>query len=544
MSDHIINDSNPLYLIVARDNEEPTTINLEEGNSLFIGSGSNCKVTLEGDKVQPIHCMVWMEDHVLRIQDWNTGATVLNGQLVDPEAKLNSGDRVTIGDYQIIPVLDQDFHRGIAVELLNGQNVGAADSSHSNPEHGQLTSEQETQEPLELIRRVDNDANDDLSLAEAEQLIADIKSNNFSSPSPAATENTAENFESENTEPVKVESVKKAPKFTYNIDADLEDDSATSVSSAYAADPFAASGFSSGSNEKDAQDNEDVELLQMEVEQLRFELAERDVQLQSLRDAASNSSNDDNQVDDTQTLKLVDRLEDLLDELQVSDERVKGLEELLRLSDQATQAEKEERSQLEVWVTEIENRVAQREAESQAEIGRANKRLEEAQAHVDRVDAQFQTLLQAQQNIETGSTPSEEAQSLINECRVQIEDLRTQVVSLTDENEKLRTRPMVSDDELAASEQLRDVQGKLAKLEVEVSCERAEMARKHAELERMRDELEEKLRSAQNIGKSDSRIQAMRQHLREIHEEEKLEREERKQRSLGGRIASLLMRTR
>ena len=41
---------------------------------------------------------------------------------------------------------------------------------------------------------------------------------------------------------------------------------------------------------------------------------------------------------------------------------------------------------------------------------------------------------------------------------------------------------------------------------------------------------------------ADSRVMAMRQHLRDIHEEEKLEQEERKQRSLGGRISRLLNR--
>ena len=55
------------------------------------------------------------------------------------------------------------------------------------------------------------------------------------------------------------------------------------------------------------------------------------------------------------------------------------------------------------------------------------------------------------------------------------------------------------------------------------------MSRQRAELERLRGELEDKLNSAKEIGHADSRVQAIRQHLREIHEEEKLEQEEKRQ---------------
>ena len=111
----------------------------------------------------------------------------------------------------------------------------------------------------------------------------------------------------------------------------------------------------------------------MEVDQLRFELAERDAQVQKLSSNRAQPEFDDDENDET--VRLVNRLEELLDELQTSDERVRGMEELLRASDQATQAEREERCHLESWVEEIEQRVAQREAESAAELSRLQMRL-------------------------------------------------------------------------------------------------------------------------------------------------------------------------
>ena len=55
-----------------------------------------------------------------------------------------------------------------------------------------------------------------------------------------------------------------------------------------------------------------------------------------------------------ETERLVVRLEELLEELKLSDERTKTLEDLLRLCEEANLAEKEERLQVEKWLSEVE----------------------------------------------------------------------------------------------------------------------------------------------------------------------------------------------
>jgi len=103
-----------------------------------------------------------------------------------------------------------------------------------------------------------------------------------------------------------------------------------------------------------------VSTLQDEIAQLQLELAERDQEILEL--AHANDSQDlPNNADVCDTEALVERLEQLLDELKSTDERVATLEDVLRASDEANEAEQEERRQIGVWLYEIESRISQRE---------------------------------------------------------------------------------------------------------------------------------------------------------------------------------------
>ena len=113
----------------------------------------------------------------------------------------------------------------------------------------------------------------------------------------------------------------------------------------------------------------DTEFLRDEIESLTVELAERDQQISMFQQQLESGDVGGDMED---TARLVARMEQLLDELQLADERVRTHEELLRASDDATQAEQEERRQLEAWVEQIEDRVTDREAESKAETERLN----------------------------------------------------------------------------------------------------------------------------------------------------------------------------
>ena len=92
-------------------------------------------------------------------------------------------------------------------------------------------------------------------------------------------------------------------------------------------------------------DQEAVELLRSEVDRLQSELAVRDEQVQVLTEqlASLPDQNRDTSENFCETGKLVARMEELLDELESSDARISQLQESLRCSEDAAQAEHDER---------------------------------------------------------------------------------------------------------------------------------------------------------------------------------------------------------
>lgn len=582
MTDYI-NPDDPAYLIVSREGVDPATFMLERGGSVFIGSGSNCRLILEDSVAHPIHCMVWMdESKELKVQDWNTGATILNGKSVEAEAEFRTGDVLVIAEYKIIPVLTREFHLGIATELLDpnkGAKPAAAEPvptyfSEAMPDVPMIDSSASANECEHSIDEIVNEVNmvtihehdtcgDGNQEAEPSMAVAtpDVVSLDTETDLGAVDPEIDEASSISQSSQVPSESVVESKltrdietgDFQYDIDADLKDDPAEVAGNAFS-NGFAGSLDNDSFSDlpldfatdfgDDSEADEEVAMLRLEVEQLRYELVERDSIISALRDAEANESTD--VIDDGQTLKLVNRLEELLVELKFSDERVRNLEELLRLSEEATLAEKEERDQLESWVGELEERVDSRGTEYQAEIERLEKRLVQTQEHSSAVENQFKKLLQTRDG-NVGAEFSEKSKELIEECRQQITDLRGQLATASAENDQLKSnleKFAGVDEGVDFHAQVKELQDKLIAQQVESSRERAEMARRHAELERIRDELEERLSNAKTIGKSDSRIKAMREHLREIHAQEQIEKEEVRQSSLSGRIANLLSRLR
>ncbi len=283
--------------------------------------------------------------------------------------------------------------------------------------------------------------------------------------------------------------------------------------------------------------NEEIDLLRSEIELLQSELSQRDAELLHVREQLLSTCDVDEPADNEDVVRLVNRLEELLDELKSSDDRVLTLEEFLRASDEANQAEQEERRQLESWVAEIEQRVSAREAESAAEISRLQGRNKEAQDQLRRAEAQIRKMAQPASNDSSVQPASHEA---IQGLRQQNEEMSRQLQVLNEDNEALRKQ--ISDQPgFGTSEEVRRLEQKLAQLELDASRERADLARQCAEIERAKDEIQKKLASG-SVSDSDCRFAAMRQHLRELHEADELEREEKRQRSLSGRISRLLGR--
>ena len=490
----------PSYLFVQTFDSEDCAFALDIDNSLFLGSGGHCGVILPDEDAESTHCMFWInEQNVLRVQDWDTsGRTLVNGQPVCSEVILKSGDELKIGNTKIMPVLDRQMHQKIVGQLSTQRFMT---SPKPNKEATMPAETSQTHSEPETNSETKQRVADDECKIDSDEKMANLESD---------SQHPSEDL--------------------------LADDSQQAFSQTDEGIEFGYEVISFG-KEEDNQgptDPNEAERLQLEVDQLRQQITDQESQFDGVGDSQHHSQFETVENDDT--IQLVNRLEELLEELSNSDDRVRGLEELLRVSDNATQAERDERQQLESWVSEIEQRVEQKEAESAAEMGRLESRLSDTREQLKVAHTQLKSALQST----TGSTNSH-ADELALELRQQIEQLQEQLESARIENERLcKASPVNTGDDV--HEELLRTKEELLQAKVDSSREQAELSRQRVELEQLKGELDEKLKNAKKLGNGDTRLKAMRQHLREIHEEEKIEREERRQKSLSGRISRLLQR--
>ena len=265
--------------------------------------------------------------------------------------------------------------------------------------------------------------------------------------------------------------------------------------------------------EDDPFHDEMIQLLQTEIAELQRALIEQTA-------ACPLSQTDDEstaQPSPGETELLVGRLEQLLDELQQKDEQVALLHSLLETAEEANRAEQEEREQLNAWVPDIEKRFAEREREWQAQY-------EKLEAENLRI-AEERDRAEAAAIADTDDAKLEAVQRLANDLRREAESLRQQRDKTETENEHLRREIEAVEASVSREEVVRLAQ------------ERAELARMRHELEAQAQADDNKSsRAAQSV---DTNIRVLRQHLMEVHEQEKLERE---QRSLSNRIAGLWKR--
>ncbi len=270
-----------------------------------------------------------------------------------------------------------------------------------------------------------------------------------------------------------------------------------------------------------AYDRETVAILQAEIEQLRTELAQRDADRRS-----DLGGSDCEQLDQPaeQTDEVLGRMQELIDEANRSDERVGILEEMLHAAEDASRAEQEERHQLEAWVGEIEQRVGAREDEHSAELDTLRKRLEDAVTQQQRLQRQLH-------HAATDGSASMHYEETLEQLQKTNQQLEEKVADLEEQNRTLQVRL-----EQQSSEQ-----------DQQLRQERAALAQEQAKISRLRYELTSKLSAIEEMPKSENqtdketsdRIRTLREHLREIHEQEK--REEREA-PLTKRLANLWKR--
>lgn len=274
--------------------------------------------------------------------------------------------------------------------------------------------------------------------------------------------------------------------------------------------------------EEETYDRETVALLQAEIEDLQAQLAQRDADQSQERfeqDVATVRTPEDSD-------EVLHRMQELIDEANRSDERVALLEEMLHAAEDASRSESEERNQLEAWVGDIEKRIGQREEEHTAELETLRNRLEESQELQERLQRQLRQAAAA-----GGAAPKQYEETLEN---------------LQQSNQRLQQE--LGDTQKQCRSLQKQIDEKSEDTEAALRSERAKIAQEQAKISRLRFELSSKLTEieeapATTVNQADRetahRIQTLRQHLREIHEQEK---KEEKEASLTTRLAKLWKR--
>ncbi len=503
-SDAVSAPLTPPCLTVALPNQASKSIPLQEGGSVFAGSAATCGIQIVGENIAQYHCMFSLTQGRIWVQHCQTGGELfVNGQAIENETVLNHGDEITVGAHRIMAILDLTnpaAAKSLAAAAI-ASTVAPCTAPTGSPSEAHAACEPATNgsaSPIDHDPSLDAQTRDYL-----DQLIHELSEETDPSTSDAPPAPTEAAFVP----------VGPADEIGYQT-VDFRE--------------------------------EENDLLREEIAHLQRELSERDAELESYRrqtqaDGADPfdsrlASTGTTPADDENVLRLVQRLEELLDELQKSDGRISALEELLRASEEAKQAEQDEREQLESWVGEIEQRLALREAEMEAEVDRLKSRNQELQAQLQLSDTQARSI------VKTVAAPTalpQKAQEVVQGLRDRCEELARRAQAAEADNGRLQDE--LKAQTAAAAESLQTMEKKLVEQELEFSRERAEIARGRAELERARDDLERDFHDG-DLNETDTKFAAMRQHLRELHEQESRAREERKQRSLSGRIASLLTR--
>lgn len=261
----------------------------------------------------------------------------------------------------------------------------------------------------------------------------------------------------------------------------------------------------------DPYDEEMLQLLRAEILELQAALADRDQSTAEPRLEHHSDCGGEEMLSKPDAEKLVERLEQLLQELQQRDDQISTLTELLEAAEAANRAELDERSQIDAWLRDIEQRCSDREHAWRLEQNKLQSELASIAAERDRAEAAL--------NTDSSSVKLEATQNVMASLRDTAETQRQKLQEADQTISQLRREL-----ETVKRDQPRE--------------ERMQLAEERSEIARLRQELEIERQRKQDPAANDNNLkfQALRQHLNEIHEQEQKEREERR---LSSRIARL-----
>ncbi|MGB0599155.1 MAG: FHA domain-containing protein [Rubripirellula sp.] len=468
-----------LIKLTAQDEMGSTrSFELHSDQGVFVGQSSNCGLQIRGEGIGDIHCRIGFDEGKLMVQDWMSSGTRVNGKAIESSVDLDHGDVVQIGSHRISigPTTEQtsDAKASVRCEEIQMGTLRESTSDASLPKHEQeLHDGQSEPESIEIFGR---DADPLPTETENGQAAIDL-------------EETASPTVGDSGGWLNAQTLDFASDFT-----ELEDEQTF--------------------------DRETVDLLRAEIEELQAALAQQDacgfedVNLQFMTP----------QTDAGDAGMMEQRIKELIEEANRSDERVCLLEEMLHAAEDANRNEREERNQLEAWVSDIESRITQREEESAAEIEMLHSRLEEANQEQDRLRRKLG------QAAVGGNAPSHYEETL--------EDLQRLNRELQIKFDQSQKQQHILEQRLEESAHQQ---------ENLVREERAQIAKEQARLSRLRFELSSKVADVESLPKeaneveieNSGKIRALREHLREIHEQEKKKEAEA---SLTSRLAKMWKR--
>ncbi|MEO1615349.1 MAG: FHA domain-containing protein [Planctomycetota bacterium] len=594
-----------------RQNSSTVEHPLENGRSVFIGTGDSCGIQIEGEGVAAIHCLLDVEEQEISVQDWaSESGTIVNGEAIEDKKIIENGDIVRLGTvtFELLGQRAQKVEEELPPAEPREESVGMESLGiEPEPEEVPKAETPDTELPAAPVMQPvvqvpanrlsemlgqspalpkppateDAEANDHLQERQACEITEPLDTGfgfeepKFAAPVEDALDAHAAYSSSEEvTAPIHpaVEDLTNTPigaeeegvlaelDEAFNESPEPESDafsratdpaaSDTSASDTSASDTSASDesveeepehAFSSALTAEDLDwdpecldeeiDPEIVQLLKNEIEDLRIQISERDEQISMLRESEDEGSHEapisSAEIGSTD---LVSRVDDLLAELEEHDEKVGTLQELLQSAEIQNHAEREERNCLETWVGEIEQRIGERESEWQAEVDALRVRLEEACEERDLAQRKVHAATQRYgQSSETDVIPDDTLVKLQEQnakLQEELEASRKDCLSLTNQLERSQTEEPDTLQE-----------------------ERAQLAKEKAAVSRMRFELSKQL---QDLGEAPVakdqpdrefayKLQTLRAHLKEIHEEERSEREQKGE-SLFGRISGLWKR--
>lgn len=446
------------------------THTLPEGKVYMVGSAAHHGLSIQADGVAPTHCMLALRKGLVHVRDWNSSTgTFLNGQRLDGESIAYPGDSIEIGSCRI--------------------EISAASTAKSSP--STMASHDTRPTPSRIETGVHGAVDMDSALDIMLQPVREQPVQKEILPEPA------------------VEKPVARPNSTLSDTVVIE----------CMDDWFAAIDAIHEPNEADGD----------ELSILRNELAARDARIGEL-EAIVNSTTLFQPAESESgeaTPQQSARLEQVLAELEQSDERIAMLTELLTRAEEVNRAATEERTQVENWIGEIERLFTARESEWQAERDVLNKRLAQ-------VNEQCELL---QRKIPSGKSSAAFVLPDMSTAAAQVQ--AKQVQQLKDElNIVRKSLEILTEDRDRLQSQIQrqggaDFQDQVrVQVEAQLREERLQLAQERADIAMLRTEMPSSLpgkaeesyqeqlpipRGDDEKRAADYKIRAFREHLKELH---------------------------